>query len=159
MSNPVRAQRLSRVGTGRRLPLALLAFVFSAATASGQSVNSHALRGMVQAEKDAGRLSGYHIAETFGAVGATTSRSATHGGRESEAQAARSWAEAFCASATRNFRWNRRWKLVVYTQDQPHPSHSCLIPTPVSDLRKPSEDRVTRDDDGGVLIAPVDEVD
>jgi len=70
---------------------------------------------MVQAEKDAGRLSMYHIAETFGVVGATTSRSAPHGARESEAQAARTWAEGFCASATRNFQWNRRWKLVVYT--------------------------------------------
>ena len=157
MSNPVRVQRLRRVGTGRRLPLALFAFVFSAASAFGQTGNSDDLRGMVQAEKNAGRLSGYHIAETFGAVGATTSRSATHGGRESGAQAARTWAEAFCASATRNFRWNRRWKLVVYTQGQPHPSHSCLIPTPANDPRKSSEGRVTRDDDGGAGIAPVDD--
>ena len=73
------------------------------------------------------------------------------------AQAARTWAEAFCASATRNFRWNRRWKLVVYTQGQPHPSHSCLIPTPANDPRKSSEGRVTRDDDGGAGIAPVDD--
>src|SRR5271166_4111038 len=103
LSNPVRAQRLRRVGTGRRLPLALFAFVFSAASALGQTGDSATLRGMVQAEKDAGRLSGYHIAETFGAVGATTSRSATHGDRENEPRAARAWAEAFCASATRNF--------------------------------------------------------
>jgi len=99
----------------------------------------------------------YHIAETFGVVGATTSRSAPHGARESEAQAARTWAEGFCASATRNFQWNRRWKLVVYTQGQPHPSHSCLIPTLANDPQKSSEGRVTRDDDGGAGIVPVDD--
>ena len=66
-------------------------------------------------------MSGFRVVETYRAIAVTTAASNGEGGKESDIEAARKWAEAFCAVASKDFRWNRRWQLVVYAEGTARP--------------------------------------
>jgi hypothetical protein len=114
------------------------------------------------AEKDAGHLSGFAVVEFYRAIGVTTAPSATRKSPEVEAEIARDWAKTFCTAASRDFQWNRRWKLIVYASGQSHRTYSCVIARTTEHLkrdfdRKPSEGRIGCEDKGS-LFQPVDEI-
>ena len=137
-------------------------FIILAWTAHAEVGDAEALRSMAQAAKDAGHLSSFHVVESYRAIGVTTAPSATRNNFEVEAKIAREWGNTFCAAASRDFQWNRRWRLIVYASGQSRLTYSCLIPRTALHLdrdfdRKPSEAR-TACDDKGPLIQPVDEV-
>jgi hypothetical protein len=111
---------------------------------------------MAQAEKDAGRVSGFRLVEPYRAIGVTTAPSAGRSSPQFEAETARDWAEGFCTAASRDFQWNRRWKLIVYAYGQPHCFYSCVIPKTAQHLesgfnRKSSEGPIACDDEGSPL--------
>ena len=144
-------------------PLTAFAFALIPVSAYSQLGDADALQGMAQAEKDAGRVSGFRVVETYRAIAVTTAASNGEGGKESDIEAARKWAEAFCAVASKDFRWNRRWRLVVYAEGTAQPSHACLIPRPAkpgqSRSRGKSEGEIACEPNGAPLLEPVDEVD
>jgi hypothetical protein len=149
--------------SARRLSLAALLIVFTAAASDAQAGGADALRGMAQAEKDAGRLSRFHVVEVYRAIGVTMAPSATRATREVEAEIARKWAQEFCVRASRDLHWDRRWSLIVYAYGQAERSYSCLIPTSQDAFkgtapRQNSESRTTLDDGGRLLPGPGDEI-
>lgn len=158
------AARLFRTLTPtRRFALAPLLVAFAAAASNAQVGSTDALRGMAQAEKDAGRVSRFHIVELYRAIGVTMARSATQATREVEGEIARKWAQEFCARASRNLQWDRRWRLIVYAYGQPQRSYSCVFPINQDALKgsipgRNSESRTTLDDGGRLLLELDDEV-
>jgi hypothetical protein len=149
--------------SARRLSLAALLVVFIAATSDAQVGEADALRGMAQAEKDAGRVSQFHIVEVYRAIGVTVPPSATRSAREVEAEIARNWAQEFCARASRDLHGGHRWKLIVYASGQAQRSYSCVIPLSQDASKgsvrgRNSESRTTSGDDGCLLLESVDEI-
>jgi hypothetical protein len=147
----------------RRFSLASLLIVFAAAASGAQPGGADALRGMAQAEKDAGRLSRFHIVELYRAIAVTMAPSEMRANRELEAEIARTWAQQFCARASRDLDWDRRWKLIVYAYGQAQRAYACVIPMNQDALggRAPgqnSESRTTSGDDGRLLLEPADEI-
>jgi hypothetical protein len=135
--------------------------VFAAATAHAEVADADALRGMAQAEKDAGRLSGFHVAEPYRVIGVTTAPSMARASAEGRAEAAREWAKRFCAAASRDFQWDHRWRLVVYAHGQVHSPYSCVIRKTAQRLEHgpSSEGPIACDDKGSLLFEPEDEID
>jgi hypothetical protein len=136
--------------------------VFAAAIAHAEVGDADALRGMAQAEKDAGRVSRFHLVEPYRALGVTTAPSVPRNAA-AEVEAAREWAERFCGAASRDFQWDRRWKLIVYAHGQPHRAYSCLIPKMAQRLERGfnrtfSEGAIACDDKGSLLLEPVEEI-
>jgi hypothetical protein len=146
-----------------RFSLAALLIVFTATLSDAQIGDADALHGKAQAEKDAGRVSRFHIVELYGAIGVTMAPSATRATREVEAEIARKWAQEFCASASRDLHWDRRWKVIVYAYGQAQRSYACVIP-PRQDASKVgvpgqnSESRTPLDDNGRLLLEPGEEI-
>ena len=148
--------------SARRFSLAAL-LVFTAAASDAEADGADALRGMAQAEKDAGRVSKFHIVEVYGAIGVTMAPSATRATQELEAEIARRWAQEFCVRASTDLHWDRRWKLIVYAYGQAQRAYSCLIPTSHDAFKgaapgQNSESRTTLDDDGRPLVESSDEI-
>jgi hypothetical protein len=142
----------------RRLLLGAPLIVLAAAIAHAEVGDADALRGMAQAEKDAGRVSGFHVVELYRVIGVTAAPSMARASAEAKAEAAREWAKKFCAAASRDFRWDHRWKLIVYAHGQPHSSYSCAIMKTAQCLeRSPSSEGPTACDDKGSLL--FDEID
>ena len=143
-------------------PLTAFAFALIPVSAYSELGDADALQGMAQAEKDAGRLSGFRVVETYRAIAVTTAASNGQGGKGSDAEAARKWAEAFCAAASKDFHWDSRWRLVVYPEGQAQPAHACLIPRPRKlgepRSRRKGEDEIACEPNGGPPLEPVDEV-
>ncbi|HKN29208.1 MAG TPA: hypothetical protein VJY34_15505 [Roseiarcus sp.] len=148
--------------SARRLSLAALLIVFIAATSEAQQVDdADALRGLAQAEKDAGRVSHFNIVEVYRAIFVTAPPSATRATREVEAEIAQSWAQEFCARASRELHWERRWKLIVYAHGQAQRSYSCVIPLSQDAFKgsvpaRNSECPATLEDDGHPLPESAD---
>ena len=147
----------------RRFSLAALLILFAVAASGAQVGDADALRGMAQEEKDAGRVSSFHIVELYRAIGVTMALPATRANREVEAEIARKWAQKFCASASRDLHLDRRWKLIVYAYGQAQRPYSCVIPMSQDALKgrvpgKNSESRTTLDDDGRLLLELGDQV-
>ena len=145
----------------RRLLFGAPSIVLAAAIAHAEVGDADALRGMAQAEKDAGRVSGFHVVEPYRVIGVTTAPSMARASAEAKAEAAREWAKKFCAAASRDFQWDRRWKLIVYAHGQPHSSYSCVILKTAQRLERgpSSEGPIACDDKGSLLFEPVDEID
>ena len=143
-------------------PLTAFAFALIPVSAYSQLGDADALQGMAQAEKHAGRVSGFRVVEAYRAIAVTTAASIGQGGKESDAETARKWAEAFCAAASEDFHWDSRWQLVVYAEGTAQPAHACLIPRPAkpgqSRSRGKGEDEIACEPNGGPALAPVDEV-
>jgi hypothetical protein len=74
---------------------------------------------------------------------------------EAEAEVAREWAKRFCAAASRDFQWDRRWRLIVYAHGQPHPAYACVI-RKTAHLER--ESAIACDEKGSLLFEPVDEI-
>jgi len=149
--------------SARRFSLAALLIAFTAAESHAQTGGADALRGMAQAEKDAGRLSRFHIVELYRAIAVTMAPSEMRANQELEAEIARTWAQQFCARASRDLHWDRRWKLIVYAYGQAQRAHACVIPKSHDALRgtapgQNSESPTTRDDDGRLLLERADEI-
>jgi hypothetical protein len=125
--------------------------IILATTADAQAGDANALRGMAQAEKDAGRVSSFRVVEHYHAIGVTTAPPAARASPEAEAETARIWAERFCADASRDFKWSRRWRLIVYPSGQAHRSFTCVIANAALHLepgfgRKSTEDPIALDE-------------
>jgi len=164
-----RTQNWTRLGaiyplrSARGFSLAALLIVFTAAPSDAQVGDVDALHGKAQAEKDAGRVSRFHIVELYGAIGVTMAPSATRANWEVEAETARKWAREFCASASRDLHWHRRWRVIVYAYGQAQRSYACVIPlrqdaSKVSVPGQNSDSRTTLDDDGRLLPEPGEEI-
>jgi hypothetical protein len=133
--------------------------VLAATIAHAEVGDADALRGMAQAEKDAGRVSGFRVVEPYRAIGVTTAPSVARTSAEAEAEAAREWAKRFCAAASRDFQWDRRWRLIVHAYGQPHPAYTCVIrKTAHLERGLSSEGPVACDDKRTLLFEPVDEI-
>ena len=148
---------MTTFGFAARQLLLSASFIIFAATAHAEIGDANALRGMAQAEKDAGRVSTFRVVEPYRAIGVTTAPPAAAASPEAEAEAAREWATRFCAAASRDFQWERRWKLMVYAHGQPHRPYSCMIPK-TAQGSKSSEGPIACDDKESTLLEPVDEV-
>ena len=134
-----------------RLLLLGAPFIALAAAAVAEAGDADALRGIVQVEKDAGRVSSFRVVEHYRAIGVTAARSAVRASPEADADAARIWAERFCANASRELKWDHRWRLVIYPHGQPHRAFSCVIANTAQRLepgfsRNASEDPIALDE-------------
>jgi hypothetical protein len=79
----------------RRFLVGARLVVLAAATAHAEVGDADALRGMAQAEKDAGRVSGFLVVVPYRAIGVTTAHSVGRASAEAESDAAREWAKDF----------------------------------------------------------------
>ena len=109
-----------------RLWFAGLILVFASSATQAQVSDVDALHRMAQAEKDGGRVSAFRVVEPYRAIAAVVFQSNERAGRESQA-AARAWATDFCARASRDFQWERRWRLTVYVNHASGAAYSCSI--------------------------------
>jgi hypothetical protein len=161
--NWTRLGAIDPLTSARRFLLAALLISFTGAPSDAQVSDANVLRGMAQAERDAGRVSRFHLVKLYGAIGVTMAPPATRATREVEAEIARKWAQEFCASASRDRHWDRRWKVIVYAYGQAQRSSACVIPlrqgaSKVSVPGQNSESRTTLDDDGRLLPEPGEQI-
>jgi hypothetical protein len=105
--------------------------------------------------QDAGRMSWFRVVVPYRAIGVTTAPSVAHATAEAEAEAAREWAKRFCAAASRDFQWDRRWRLIVYAHGKPHPAYTCVI-RKTAHLQR--EGPIACDEKGSLLFEPADEI-
>jgi hypothetical protein len=105
-----------RIGR-RSISLAAMLAVFVSSVAFANDLDSENLRGLAQTEIDAGQVTTVHVVEAYHVLGISMSHH----------RIPRAWGAAFCASATRNFVWDRTWTVMVYGHQQEQPSYSCQI--------------------------------
>jgi hypothetical protein len=101
--------------------LAMIFVVLGSSAAFAQGVDTEKLRGLIETEKNAGRVRTIHVVEAYHAVGITSAHP--------RVELARAWGESFCAHASRSFAWDRPWTLMVYIHQHEQPAYSCQIPT------------------------------
>lgn len=95
--------------------------LFGASTSRASDLDAENLRGLAQAERNAGKVVAVHVVEAYQAIAITTT--------SPQISAAREWSESFCTRATNQFTWDRKWRLIVYVPGHDQPAHSCRIPT------------------------------
>jgi hypothetical protein len=160
--NPITsARRLSHAAS--LIVFIAMTSVSTAVTRDAQAADADAIRGRAQAEKDAGRVSQFHIVEVYRAIGVTVPPSAPEATREVDAEIARSWAQEFCARASGDLHWERPWKLIVYVHGQAQRSHSCVIPFSQEAFKgsvpgRDCDSGTTLDDEGRRLPESNDEI-
>ena len=114
--------------TAARILFGAALLALTATTGSAGNGDGDVLRRMAQAEKDAGRLSAFHLAEVYRAIGVTMAPAAPRAPREVELETARTWARQFCDAASRSSSWGRPWKLIVHAYGRSDRLAFCEIP-------------------------------
>ena len=112
---------ITQRGGGRLLCSLWLLVALNASSAFPRDLDGDKLRSLAQTEKDAGNVVAFYLVETYHAMGITTAHP--------HVQGARNWADLFCDRASRDFKWEKEWTLVVYDRHQKQLAHACRIPT------------------------------